>query len=141
MLKKFLFYCVQRFFFKSAKIQRKVCIGSCMLLSKHSQPAVSCSKSTMKTPEQFEICLKLISKTPERRRSGVFVNFEQISQISHFSSHPFIFSIVEFEQINAGWVIAWLSKGPARDFWGIAGNISKIKTLNESISLGSERVT
>ena len=47
---------------------------------------------------RLEVCSKLTTKTPERRRrrSGVFiVNFEHIS---HLISH-----IVNFEQVNAGW--------------------------------------
>ena len=47
-----------------------------------------------------KICSKLIIKTPERchwRRSGVFiVNFEEISHCSGVS-------VVDFEQLNAGW--------------------------------------
>ena len=49
-----------------------------------------------------KICSKLTIKTPERRqllRSGVFiVNFEHISHL------VFSVSIVNFEQLNAGWV-------------------------------------
>ena len=51
------------------------------------QPAFTCLKFTIETPEQScEICLKLPIKTPERRqwrRSGVFiVNFEHISHLA-----------------------------------------------------------
>ena len=46
------------------------------------QSTFTCSKSTMKAPEQYEICSRLRIKTSERchgRRSGVFiVNFQQI---------------------------------------------------------------
>ena len=44
-----------------------------------------CLKSTIETPEEYtyEICLKLIIETskPREPRSGVFGNFEQISNI------------------------------------------------------------
>ena len=64
------------------------------------------------TRTRCEICSKLTKKTPERRhwtpsfighwrRSGVFiVNFEYISHLASVS-------IVNFEQINAGWVATW----------------------------------
>ena len=46
------------------------------------------------TRKRCEICSKLTIKTPERRRSGVFiVKFEHIS-------HLFLVTIVEFEQVN-----------------------------------------
>ena len=52
---------------------------------KFSQPAIT--------------CLKLTIEILERRRSGVFtVNFEHILHL--FQS----VSIVNFEQVNAGWV-------------------------------------
>ena len=44
-------------------------------------PAITCSKLTIETLEQGEICSKLTIKIPEqrRRRSGIFiVNFEYI---------------------------------------------------------------
>ena len=48
------------------------------------------------TRARFEVCSKLTTKTPERRRSGVLiVNFEHTS---HLVSH-----IVNFEQVNAVW--------------------------------------
>ena len=54
------------------------------------------------TRKRCEICLKLTIKTAERpqwRRFGVFiVNFEPI-----FTSF-FNISIVEFEQVNVGWI-------------------------------------
>ena len=50
------------------------------------------------TRTRCEICSKLTIKTPERRRSGVFiVNFEHIS---HLVSSV---SIVNFEKVNASW--------------------------------------
>ena len=69
----------------------------------YTQSAFTCSKLTIETAEQrCEICSKLTIKTPKRRywrRFGVFiVNFEHIS---HPCSSD---SIVNFEQINAGWV-------------------------------------
>ena len=52
------------------------------------------------TGTKCEICSKLTIKIPEQRhwrRSGVFVvNFERISLCSSVS-------IVNFEQVNAGW--------------------------------------
>ena len=56
------------------------------------------------TRKKYEICSKLTIKTPERqRRSGVFiVNFEHISQFSHYLHWSYIVklpSIVEFEKI------------------------------------------
>ena len=63
-----------------------------------TQPAFACSKPTMETPEK---CVKITRKTAEWcqwLRSGVFiVNFKQISH--NFSG----VSIVDFEQLNAGW--------------------------------------
>ena len=57
------------------------------------------------TRTRCEVCSKLTIKTPERchcRRSGVFiVNLEHISHLV---------SIVNFEQVNAGWVDVW--QGP-----------------------------
>ena len=71
------------------------------------QSAVTCSKLTIETLEQrCEICPKLTIKTPKChwRRFGVFiVNFEHISHL--YSSA----SIVNFEQVNAGWVRAFSS--------------------------------
>ena len=49
-----------------------------------TQPAFTCSKSIMKTPEECKICSKFTITTRERhqRRSGVFnVKFEQISLV------------------------------------------------------------
>ena len=50
-------------------------------LKRKKQREFSCSKSTIKTfGAMCEICLKLTTKTPERRRSDVFIfNFEEIS--------------------------------------------------------------
>ena len=67
-----------------------------------SQPVITCSKLTIETLEQgFEICSKLTIKTPKRRHwrgFGFFiVNFEHIS---HLCSSV---SIVNIEQVNAGW--------------------------------------
>ena len=56
-----------------------------------TQPAFTCSKSTIETPEQCEICSKLMIKTPER-----LVNFDKIS---HCSGVP----IMDFGQVNTGW--------------------------------------
>ena len=68
-----------------------------------TQPAFICSNSTMKKTkgwfEKCEICdiCSKLTKTPERRRSGVFdINFKQISNCSG------VF-IVDFEQETAGW--------------------------------------
>ena len=48
-----------------------------------TQPAIACSKLTIETLEQgVKYVQKLTIKTPERRRSGVFiVNFEHISHL------------------------------------------------------------
>ena len=67
-----------------------------------TQLAITCSKLTIETPEQScEICSKLTIKPPKRRRwcrfGGFIVNFEHISHL--FST----VSIVNFEQVNAGW--------------------------------------
>ena len=63
-----------------------------------SQPAFTCSKLTIKPPEQ---CVKKLGiKTRERhqlRRSGVFV--VDLEQISHCSG----ITIVDSEQVNAFW--------------------------------------
>ena len=68
-----------------------------------SQPAIICLKLTIKTLEQRdEISSKLTIKTlkqPHCRRFDVFIaNFEHIS---HLCSS---ISIVNFKQVNAGWV-------------------------------------
>ena len=60
-----------------------------------TQPAITCSKLTIETTRtRFETCLNLTIKTlPERRyqrRSGSVTPY-------------FIVSIVNFEQVNAGW--------------------------------------
>ena len=48
------------------------------------------------TRKKCEICSKLTIKTPERRRSGVFiVNFE------HILHHFLVFLLFEFEQVVA----------------------------------------
>ena len=69
------------------------------------QSAITCSKLTIETLEQrCEIWPKLIIKTPKCHwhRFGVFiVNFEHISHL--YSS----VSIVNFEQVNTGWVRAF----------------------------------
>ena len=67
-----------------------------------SQPAITCSKLTIKTLEQrCEICLKLTIKPPKRHHwrpfGGFIVNFEDIL---HLCSSV---SIVNFEKVNAGW--------------------------------------
>ena len=69
-----------------------------------SQPAITCSKLTIETLEQWcEICSDLTIKTPKRphcRHFGVFIiNFERISRLCS------IVSIFNFEQVNAGWVV------------------------------------
>ena len=69
-----------------------------------TQPAITCSKLTVEALEQrCEICSKLTIKPPKRRhwrRFGVFiVNFEHISHLC------FSVSIVNFEQVNAGWEV------------------------------------
>ena len=50
------------------------------------------------TTSRCEICSKLTIKIPERswRRSGIFI----VTYFTHCSS----LSIVNFEQVNAGWV-------------------------------------
>ena len=67
-----------------------------------TKPAITCSKLTIETLEQrCEICSKLTIKTPKRRHwclIGVFIaNFQHIL---HLCSSV---SIVNFEQLNAGW--------------------------------------
>ena len=67
-----------------------------------TQSEITCSKLTIETPEQScEICSKLTIKPPTRRLwrrfGGFIVNFEHISHL--FST----VSIVNFEQVNAGW--------------------------------------
>ena len=62
------------------------------------------------TRTRCEICLKLTIKTRKQRqwrRSGVFiVNFELISYL------VLVFlSIVNFEQVNAGWEVSFFSIG------------------------------
>ena len=56
------------------------------------------------------MCSKLTIKTPERRQwlgSGVFiVNFEHISHL------VLVVSIVNFEQVNAGWAFSLHIKFP-----------------------------
>ena len=66
-----------------------------------TQP-ITCSKLTTETLEQrCEICSKLTIKLPKRRQwprfEGFIVNFEHISHL--YSS----VSIVNLEQVNAGW--------------------------------------
>ena len=66
----------------------------------NSQSAITCSKSTIETLQQWcEICWKLTIKTPKRRqwcRFGVLiVNFEHISQLCSSVS------IVNFEHVIA----------------------------------------
>ena len=66
-----------------------------------SQSAITCSKLTIGTLEQkCKIYSELTIKTPKRRhwrRFSDFVNFEHISQLCSSVS------IVNFEQVNAGW--------------------------------------
>ena len=67
-----------------------------------TQAAITCSKLTIETLEQrCEICSKLTIKPPKRhhRFGGFIVNFEHIS---HLCSTV---SIVNFEQVNAGWEV------------------------------------
>ena len=56
------------------------------------------------TRTRYEICSKLTIRIPERwqwRRSGIFiVNFEHISHL------VLVLSIVKFEHVNEGWVLA-----------------------------------
>ena len=62
-----------------------------------SQPAITCSKLTIETPEQrCEICSKLKIKPPKRCRrfGGFIVNFQHDSQLCSKVS------IVNFEQVN-----------------------------------------
>ena len=72
-------------------------------LCNSTQPAITCSTLTTETLEQrSEICSKLTIKPPKRhhwRRFGSFiVNFEHISHLCPS------FSVVNFEQVNTGWV-------------------------------------
>ena len=66
-----------------------------------TQPAFTCSKLTIETPEQrCEICSKLTIKPPKRRHlrpfGGFIVNFEHTSRLCS------IVSIVNFEHVIAG---------------------------------------
>ena len=75
-----------------------------LLIDVLTQQAVTCSKLTKETPEQrCEICSKLTTKPPKRRQcrrfGGFIVNFEHISHLCSGAS------IVNFEQVNAGWEI------------------------------------
>ena len=68
-----------------------------------TQPAITCSKLPIETLEQrCEICSKLTINPPKRchwrRFGGFIVNFEYVSYLCSGVS------IVNFEQINAGWV-------------------------------------
>ena len=68
------------------------------------QLEITCSKLTIETLKQwYEICSKLTIKTPKLcqwHHFGVFiVNFEHIS---HLCFNVFN---VNFEQVNAGWVV------------------------------------
>ena len=68
-----------------------------------SQPAITCSKLAIETPEQrCEICSKLTIKPPKRCHwhhfGGFIVNFEHIS---HLCSS---ISVVNFEHVIADWV-------------------------------------
>ena len=70
-----------------------------------TQPAITCSNLTIETLEQrCETCSNLTIKPPKRRQwrcfGGFIVKFEPIS---HLCSSV---SIVNFEQVNAGWVVA-----------------------------------
>ena len=66
--------------------------------------------SNRNTVTRYEMCSKLTIKTPERRQwrgSGVFiVNFEHISHL------VLVVSIVNFEQVNAGWAFSLHIKFP-----------------------------
>ena len=68
-----------------------------------------------------EICSKLATKTEQRQWccSGVFINnFEHIS-------HLVCFSFVNFEQLNAGWVI-FIQLRPCNQCRGIFRTLSNI---------------
>ena len=72
------------------------------------QPAITCSKLTIETIEQrCERCSTLTKKPLKRRQwrrfVGFIVNFEHIL---HLCSSV---SIVNFEQVNAGWIMMELS--------------------------------
>ena len=74
------------------------------------QPAIACSKLSVETLEQrCELCSKLTIKPAKRRQwrrfGGFIVNFEHIS---HLSSNV---AIVNFEQVNAGWIMSiwWIT--------------------------------
>ena len=71
------------------------------------------------TRTRCDVCSKLAIKTPERRRSGVFIaDFEHISHLTYFK--PSSVSIVNFEQVNA------YPRKP-KFFWCFWGN--KLRTL------------
>ena len=69
-----------------------------------TQPATTCSKLTIKTPEKkCEICSKFTIKTPEwrhwRRSSVVIVNFW-----TFFTTCSSV-SVANFEQVNVNWEV------------------------------------
>ena len=85
-------------------------------MKKTSQPAFTCFKlNNRNTRTRCEICSKLIIKTPERRhwrRCGVFI----IKLWTYFTPCSSV-SIVDFEQVNAGWVINQWSFFRYLSFW------------------------
>ena len=66
------------------------------------QRAITCSKLTIETLEQScEVCSKLTIKPPKRGHWRRFCSFiDKFEHISHLCSSV---SIVNFEQVNAGW--------------------------------------
>ena len=67
-----------------------------------TQPTFTCSKLTIETLEQrCEVCSKLTIKPPKRGHWRRFCSFiDKFEHISHLCSSV---SIVNFEQVNAGW--------------------------------------
>ena len=51
----------------------------------------------------YQICLKLTMKTPERRQCRTRTLWFPYCQFSTVLRHSSGISIVEFEQVNAGW--------------------------------------
>ena len=81
-----------------------------------SQSAITCSKLTIETLKQrCGICSKLTVKPPKQRQlhrfGGFIVNFGHISYLCSSVS------IVNFEQVNPGWVIFSAKKLVGERLW------------------------